>query len=72
MIFRDLLSKMILKSQDAEVIFDRDEPVGFATDLVLPRKRWFRRSHEGETNAGAASVLPNHSPEAAARIDFTR
>lgn len=38
-----LLSGIRLSSRDAEVIFDRDEPVGEATDLVLPGRRWFRR-----------------------------
>lgn len=47
MIFRDLLSKMILKSEDAEVIFDRDEPVGVTTDLVLPSRKKLRGKTRG-------------------------
>jgi hypothetical protein len=38
-----LLSRIRLSPRDAEMIFDRDEPVGRPTDLVLPRRRWFRR-----------------------------
>ena len=33
---------------NASVIFDEAEPVGQATDLVMPRRRWFRR--RGENN----------------------
>jgi hypothetical protein len=29
--------------KNAEVIFDREEPIGKTTDLVLPRRRWFRK-----------------------------
>ncbi|HSU86962.1 MAG TPA: hypothetical protein VLI42_09545 [Chthoniobacterales bacterium] len=29
--------------QNASVIFDRDEPIGRATDLILPDRRWFNR-----------------------------
>jgi hypothetical protein len=46
----DLLSRLTLSQKDAEVIFDRDEPVGMPTDLVLPyvRRRWFRRVKSSE------------------------
>lgn len=37
------LSRMKLSPRDAEVIFDRAEPVGEPSDLVLPSRRWFRR-----------------------------
>ena len=55
--FRELFAKMKLSQKDAEVIFDRDEPVGAATDLVMPRRRWLRRNR----------MQSNHSqpPEAA-------
>jgi len=39
MSFRALLNKITLAPRDAEVIFDRHEPVGTPTDLVMPRKR---------------------------------
>ena len=51
MTFTDLFSKMKLSQQDADVIFDRDEPVGQPTDLVMPGRRWFRR--ENATRDGA-------------------
>ncbi|HEX8679822.1 MAG TPA: hypothetical protein VF683_07670 [Chthoniobacterales bacterium] len=35
--------------QNAEVIFDREEPVGKPTDLVMPRKRWFRKAKDQAT-----------------------
>ena len=35
--------KMKRFDNKAEVIFDREEPVGKTTDMVLPRSRWFRR-----------------------------
>ncbi|CAN5144192.1 hypothetical protein BH20VER2_BH20VER2_05660 [soil metagenome] len=42
----DLLSRLTLSQKDAEVIFDRAEPIGTPTDLVMPRvrRRWFRRA----------------------------
>jgi hypothetical protein len=46
MSFADLFARMKLSQTDAEVIFDRDEPVGAPTDLVMPRRRWFRRKNQ--------------------------
>jgi hypothetical protein len=43
---------MKLSQKDAEVIFDPDEPVGTATDLVMPRRRWLRRKQK-ESNHSA-------------------
>ena len=45
-LFTDLFTRAKLAPSDAEVIFDRDEPVGQPTDLVMPRPRWFRRSKD--------------------------
>ena len=42
--FGSLLARVKLSPADAETIFDRDEPVGRPTDLVMPRRRWFRRN----------------------------
>lgn len=50
--FSDLLARMKLSQKDAEVIFDPDEPVGAATDLVMPRRRWLRRKQK-ESNRSA-------------------
>ncbi len=44
--FADLFKRVQLSPRDAEVIFDRDEPIGRPTDLVMPRRQWFRR-HQG-------------------------
>lgn len=38
--------KMKRFNKNAEVIFDREEPVGKPTDMVLPDRRWFRRHKE--------------------------
>jgi len=39
-----LFARVKLAPHDAAVIFDRDEPVGQPTDLVLRGRRWFRRT----------------------------
>ena len=52
-----LFNKMQLSQADAEVIFDRDEPVGQATDVVMPRRRWFRRSLAQNDAAKMQSLL---------------
>jgi hypothetical protein len=41
-----LREKMRRYGKNAEVIFDREEPVGQPTDLVMPAKRWFRKNKE--------------------------
>ena len=51
MTLTDFFSKMTLSRKDAEVIFDRDEPVGQPTDLVMPRRRWFRRKDAADRRA---------------------
>jgi hypothetical protein len=43
MSFSDLFAKMKRYDQNATVIFDRAEPIGQATDLMLPDRRWFNR-----------------------------
>jgi len=45
--FGDLFKRVQLSPRDAEVIFDRAEPIGRPTDLVMPRRRWFRRDQSG-------------------------
>jgi hypothetical protein len=39
----ELIAKMKRYNKNAEIIFDSEEPIGRATDLVLPRRRFFRR-----------------------------
>jgi hypothetical protein len=64
MIFTDLLARLKLEPRDAEVIFDRDEPIGRPTDLVMPARRWFRRRHhkagDALANRGATRDALNH------------
>ena len=51
MTLTDFFSKMTLSRKDAEVIFDRDEPVGQPTDLVMPRRRWLRPKNTADKPA---------------------
>jgi len=44
MSFSDLIARMKQFDKNAEVIFDREEPIGMTTDLVMPRRRWLRRA----------------------------
>jgi hypothetical protein len=53
MTLSEFLSKMKLNPKDAEVIFDRDEPVGRPTDVVMPRRYWFKR--KGSNKAASRS-----------------
>ncbi|CAN5478867.1 hypothetical protein BH20VER3_BH20VER3_13280 [soil metagenome] len=41
--FSEFFAKMRRYDQNATVIFDRAEPIGRPTDLVLPDRRWFNR-----------------------------
>ncbi len=56
MSFADFFSNLRRYDENAAVIFDRDEPVGRATDLVMPRRRWFRRRAAARP---APAALPN-------------
>jgi hypothetical protein len=58
-LFADFFTRAKLAPTDAEVIFDRDEPVGQPTDIVMPRRRWFRRSKE--TNDQQRDVISRSS-----------
>ncbi|CAA9226993.1 MAG: hypothetical protein AVDCRST_MAG42-907 [uncultured Chthoniobacterales bacterium] len=53
-----LFAKMKLSQKDAEVIFDRDEPVGKSTDLVMPWRPLFRRR---KANASPKRTSQTHS-----------
>ncbi len=53
MSFAKLAARLRLSPRDAEVIFDRDEPIGQPTDLVMPARRWFGR--------GKASLIETRS-----------
>jgi hypothetical protein len=52
----NFFGRVKLAPTDAEVIFDRDEPIGRTTDLVMPRRRWLRWSKE--TNNQQRTVIP--------------
>jgi hypothetical protein len=41
MSFSDFFTKVRRYNDNATVIFDQAEPIGRATDLVMPRRRWF-------------------------------
>jgi hypothetical protein len=61
-LFTSLFNRLKLAPRDAEVIFDRDEPIGRATDLVMPARRWFRRSQQLDDQrrrASAGNTTPN-------------
>ncbi|MBA3831920.1 MAG: hypothetical protein H0X34_08505 [Chthoniobacterales bacterium] len=60
MIFSDFISNLRRRDANAAVIFDQEEPVGRATDLVMPRRHFFRRRRE--TGKAAASRSPLTSP----------
>jgi hypothetical protein len=36
------LARIRRYQKNAEIIFDAEEPIGIPTDLVMPRRRWFR------------------------------
>ena len=60
MTLAEFFSKMKLNPKDAEVIFDRDEPVGQPTDVVMPRRYWFKRKRRNK--AASHSSRSNSQP----------
>jgi hypothetical protein len=54
MSFSKFFAKLKRYDENAAVIFDRAEPIGQATDLVMPRRHWFRRQQRKN--------LPSQSP----------
>ena len=63
MTFAEIIARMKRADKNAEVIFDRDEPVGAATDLVMPRRRWFSRQSANERTSGFTSRPPSSLAE---------
>jgi hypothetical protein len=51
-----LIARMKRYEKNAEMIFDAEEPIGLPTDLVMPRRRWFRKS-KPEPGSLEAKVL---------------
>jgi hypothetical protein len=56
MSFADFFAKMKRYDQNATVIFDRAEPIGRATDLVLPDRRRSRRRARGKISRSLHSA----------------
>jgi hypothetical protein len=56
-----LFSLVKLPQKDAEAIFDAGEPVGRATDVVMPRRRWFSRWRKPQT-AKRSERIPRELP----------
>jgi hypothetical protein len=48
-------------NENATVIFDHAEPVGQPTDLVMPRRRWFRRAQRKELPLAPSAAAPERS-----------
>lgn len=45
----ELIAKMKDFERRSEMIFDDEEPIGRPTDLVMPRRHWFRRRRASAT-----------------------
>lgn len=48
-------------NENAAVIFDHAEPVGQPTDLVMPRRRWFRRAQRKALPLVQPAAAPERS-----------
>ena len=55
--FSQFVASVKRYNDNAAVIFDRAEPIGQATDLVMPRRRWFRRNRK-DSRASASTATP--------------
>jgi hypothetical protein len=56
MSFSELFANVRRYNHNATVIFDREEPIGRATDLVMPRRRWFGRRNRRKISQPAKST----------------
>jgi hypothetical protein len=56
MSWNDLLEKMRRYELNAAVIFDEEEPIGRPTDMVMPRRRWFKRRERKEASANSKAA----------------
>ncbi len=63
MSFANLAARLRLSPRDAEVIFDRDEPVGQPTDLVMPARRWFGRGQASRIETRSSRRQVAHAPD---------
>ena len=57
----EFFAKVKRYNENAAVIFDRAEPIGQATDLVMPRRRWFRRERSKNPPASPPNAASDHS-----------
>jgi hypothetical protein len=48
-------------NENATVIFDQAEPVGQPTDLVMPRRRWFRRARRKDLSPAQSAPVTERS-----------
>ncbi len=60
MSWTDFLNHLRRYEQNAAVIFDAGEPIGRPTDLVMPRRRWFKRREQRNAPANSKTA-PKHS-----------
>jgi len=60
MSFSEFIAWIKRHDENAAVIFDRDEPIGQPTDLVMPRRRWFGRNRSKISS-------PSHATSGVAR-----
>ena len=60
MSLENFLTRMKRYQKNAELIFDDEEPIGVATDVVMPRRRWFRRNQSSRENLIRAAQQPQH------------
>lgn len=62
MSFAEFFALVRRYNQNATVIFDREEPVGRATDLVMPHRRWFGRRRAKKISPPTGSLgVTKHS-----------
>jgi hypothetical protein len=55
MSFTDFFAGLRRQDKNAAVIFDRSEPIGQPTDLVMPRRRFLDRVRRKKDSAAVAA-----------------
>ena len=61
MSFSQFFARVRRYNENAAVIFDHAEPIGQATDLVLPRRSWFRRARRKNLALSESAGTPERS-----------
>ena len=56
----DFIARMKRFDKNAEIIFDEQEPIGAATDLVMPCRGWFgaKKEHSMSPLEPVGPILP--------------